>query len=128
MSKWIHAGSSKVSLKADPNPIAASGQGKLQLDYEHHSFMPVIMNVLKLGSSNPHVATATPPPPPTINVQVPRRPHRHSARVPATGSILVGTWSSVNQGSATLSADVDIYDLSGSRLSAVTPSDDVQVT
>lgn len=129
MPKWTNAGSGSVCLVADPNQLAAPGkQGNLKLDYQNYSFMPLTIAVLRLGSSNPTVAAPNTPPPPTINISVPRRPNRHSARTPAKGSMPVGTWSSLSHGSATLNADVDVQNMSGQRLSAVTPSDDVQVT
>lgn len=130
MSNWINAGSIRVRLVADPNQLTATGhQGNLMLDYKNDSYVAQTVDVRKLRSSDPAVATpaSTPTPPPPI--YIPGRPRQsHSfAPTPAAGSKPIGIWSPVGQGFATLDADMDIHDRALQRLSAVTPSDDVEV-
>lgn len=117
-----------VYLIADPDRLAAAGgKGELKLDYLNYSLVPLTMAIRTLSSSDSAVATAAPPNPLT-SIHVPRRSSKWSAAKPARGSKLIGDWSPLGQGVATLNADIDVELAAGQRLSIASPSDEVEVT
>ena len=96
-------------LIADPNRLAAASQkGEVKLDYLNYSLVPLTLAVRTLLSSDSAVAAAAPPNP-LPSIHVPRRVSKWSAAKPARGSKLIGDWSPVGQGVATLNADIDVH-------------------